>query len=255
MKKTFWQKLITLGVIIGVMGAGNVVPVSANNNTPGATGTTQKANRKSVLGMVPWDYGVDLDGISNAADPQEELKVQIMKIAFNILKDVTVIAAYLVLGYVIYGGYLYLVSAGDAGKVMQGKKTLLSAFIGLAIVMLSNVIFTTIRFALMANGGKMTGGLPDVDPTAMVLNSIQWVIGFAGAVAAIFIVYGGICYITSAGDAGKVVKAKNVILYAVIGLMIVGLAEAITAFVGRSISSSVAVEIIKEIITNKGVII
>ena len=49
-------------------------------------------------------------------------------------------------------------------------------------------------------------------------------------VAVIFIVLGGIGYMTSAGDAAKLKKAKDTILYAVIGLIICVLAYAITNF-------------------------
>ena len=60
-------------------------------------------------------------------------------------------------------------------------------------------------------------------------------IGIAGVVAIIFVVYGGILYITSTGDPGKIKKAKDAILYALIGLAIVALAQVITAFVSSKI--------------------
>lgn len=54
------------------------------------------------------------------------------------------------------------------------------------------------------------------------------IIGVSGLVAVIFIVIGGVNYMTSGGDAGKLQKAKNTILYACIGLVICVLAFAIT---------------------------
>ncbi len=57
-----------------------------------------------------------------------------------------------------------------------------------------------------------------------ILNSI---IGVSGLVAAIFVVVGGINYMTSNGDAGKVEKAKKTILYACIGIAVCALAFAI----------------------------
>lgn len=58
----------------------------------------------------------------------------------------------------------------------------------------------------------------------IILNSI---IGVSGLVAVIYIIIGGINYMTSAGDSTKVEKAKKTILYAVIGLAICALAFAI----------------------------
>ena len=48
---------------------------------------------------------------------------------------------------------------------------------------------------------------------------------------------GGVGYMTSSGDAGKVKKAKDTILYGVIGLVIVALSFAIVNFVISSIIS------------------
>ncbi len=52
-----------------------------------------------------------------------------------------------------------------------------------------------------------------------------------GAVAVIMIIYGGFRYITSGGDSGKVGNAKNTLLYAIVGLLIVVFAQLIIHFV------------------------
>ncbi|MFI5271286.1 MAG: pilin [Candidatus Saccharimonadales bacterium] len=59
-----------------------------------------------------------------------------------------------------------------------------------------------------------------------------------GAISVIMIIYGGFRYITSGGDSGRVGNAKNTLIYAVIGLFIVALAQLIVHFV-LSQSSSV----------------
>ena len=53
----------------------------------------------------------------------------------------------------------------------------------------------------------------------------------AGIISVIMIIVGGIMYAISAGDSGKAGKAKDTILYAVIGLVITLLAGAIVNFV------------------------
>ena len=60
---------------------------------------------------------------------------------------------------------------------------------------------------------------------------INGIIGAAGLVAVIFIVIGGINYMTSAGDSNKVEKGKKTILYATIGLIICALSFAIVNWV------------------------
>ena len=64
------------------------------------------------------------------------------------------------------------------------------------------------------------------------------IIGALGIVAVIFVVMGGIQYMTSAGDATKLKRAKDTILYACIGLAICVLSFAITQFAINAINSS-----------------
>lgn len=57
-----------------------------------------------------------------------------------------------------------------------------------------------------------------------------------GAVSVIMIIIGGFRYIVSAGDSNGVSGAKNTILYAVIGLVIVLFAQVIVRFVLTNVS-------------------
>lgn len=52
-----------------------------------------------------------------------------------------------------------------------------------------------------------------------------------GAASVIMIIYGGFRYITSGGESGRVGAAKNALLYAIVGLIIVALAQLIIHFV------------------------
>ena len=58
-----------------------------------------------------------------------------------------------------------------------------------------------------------------------------------GAVSVVMIIYGGFRYITSGGDSGKVGNAKNTLIYAIVGLVIVALAQIIVHYV-INVSSS-----------------
>lgn len=196
---------------------------------------TQNSGCRNFLGLDSWDCNIDVDNIQN----QQDLSNTIWAIAANLLKDLTVIAAYLILGYVIYGGYQYIFSAGEPGKTASGKKTLVNSFIGLAIVLTANIIISTIRVALSADFSQdcISSG-SCVNPTTMITGAFQWVIAISGIVAAIFVIYGGISYITSSGDSNKVLRAKQIIIYALIGLAIVALAEIITAFINNTINDA-----------------
>lgn len=60
---------------------------------------------------------------------------------------------------------------------------------------------------------------------------INVALGIIGLVAVVMIIVGGLNYTTSAGDAAKVKKAKDTIMYGVIGLVVALLAFAIVNFV------------------------
>ena len=62
-----------------------------------------------------------------------------------------------------------------------------------------------------------------------------------GVVCVIMLIVGGYNYTMSAGDASKVTKAKNTILYAIIGLVIALLALAIVNFVLGGLTENVVV--------------
>ena len=78
-------------------------------------------------------------------------------------------------------------------------------------------------------------GNNDENLTDSITSIINAVIAVLGIVCVVVIIIGGINYMTSSGDSGKVKKAKDTILYGVIGLVICVLAFAIVNFVINNI--------------------
>lgn len=74
------------------------------------------------------------------------------------------------------------------------------------------------------------GGGSDDQLFMVVQNILYTIIAISGIVAVVYIVLGGINYMTSTGDPGKVQKARQTILYAAIGLVVCALAFAIVNF-------------------------
>lgn len=76
--------------------------------------------------------------------------------------------------------------------------------------------------------GEAPSGVSVDSIIATVINIFSFVVG---VIAVIMIIVGGLKYITSTGDSSKIESAKNTILYAVIGLAIVAVAQVIVIFV------------------------
>ena len=88
---------------------------------------------------------------------------------------------------------------------------------------------------LDVNSSCNTGGITDAEASAKINDILRTVINFfsliVGVVAVIMVIYGGLKYITSGGDSGNVGSAKNTIIYAIIGIIIVSLAQFMVRFV------------------------
>ena len=82
-----------------------------------------------------------------------------------------------------------------------------------------------------ATGIDTVGQQKSEDFTNYVTNILNGVIGVLGLVCVVVIIIGGVNYMTSSGDAGKVKKAKDTILYGLIGLVVCVLAFALVNFV------------------------
>ena len=80
-----------------------------------------------------------------------------------------------------------------------------------------------VKEAAGCNGNK--NALPNI-----IVGILNAIIIVSSIVAVIWIVIGGVYYMTSTGDPGKIKKAKDTILYAVIGLVICALSYAIVNF-------------------------
>jgi hypothetical protein len=80
------------------------------------------------------------------------------------------------------------------------------------------------------------------DATDKINNLIQTIVNLlsaiVGFVAVVMIIVGGLRYITSGGNDTSVTGAKNTILYAIIGLIIVALSQLIVHFVLNKVTNS-----------------
>jgi type IV secretion system pilin len=80
------------------------------------------------------------------------------------------------------------------------------------------------------------------DATTKINNIIHTVVNLlsaiVGVVAVIMIIVGGFRYITSGGNDTSVTSAKNTILYAIIGLVVVALAQLIVRFTLSKLTNS-----------------
>lgn len=112
-------------------------------------------------------------------------------------------------------------------------------------------IFTAVNFVLAADPDTLLfGGLQNQvgnaiglpggqDPRVMAANIIRVALGFLGLVAVGIVIYAGWLWMTAAGDAQKIDKAKKVLLGALIGLLLIVASFGIVTFILGKILESV----------------
>jgi len=121
---------------------------------------------------------------------------------------------------------------GIAGLSLMVPAVAAPALTGVASATLRSNLCTGVDAAADQAGcnnntsGDASSGLTNLARTITKYFSIV-----VGAAAIIMIIYGGFRYITSGGDSGKVGNAKNTLIYAIVGLIIVALAQIIVRFV------------------------
>ena len=125
--------------------------------------------------------------------------------------------------------------------MMKSKKQILlliALVIGCAFLMSSpGVSALTLREGVEA--ARCDGCPADLFGDGGVFKQItNTLIYIVGVIAVVMLVFGGIKYVVSGGDAKKVTDAKNTVLYAIIGLVIAFVSYAIVTFVISALPSS-----------------
>lgn len=75
------------------------------------------------------------------------------------------------------------------------------------------------------------GTLGGNDLVAAIIFIINWLLVLAALTALVFLIIGGFQYIISRGDEDAAATAKNTILYAIIGLIVIGLSAVVVNFI------------------------
>ncbi len=89
-----------------------------------------------------------------------------------------------------------------------------------------------IQFAQKIDAGS--SGIPTMNGDQLLTNALNLIYFLAGVIAVIVIISAGLMYTTSSGDSSRVAKAKNLLTYSIVGLVVVLTAFIITNFiVGR----------------------
>ncbi len=127
----------------------------------------------------------------------------------------------LALIFIVIGGFLYITSGGDTGRVETAKKCITAALIGLAIGIAAPAFLRQISDILgWSAATPPTGVGTSLTLIEIATNVLNFLLSVVGVVALIMLVVGAFVYLTSAGDEDRIDTGKSIVKYSIIGITI-----------------------------------
>lgn len=121
--------------------------------------------------------------------------------------------------FIVIGAVLYIVSAGDEGRIKTAKAAITASMIGLAIGIAAPSFLKEISGIL---GWTSSSAAVTAAPTLLeiIQNVLNFLLSLVGVLAIVMLVWGGVMYLTSAGDEKRADTAKSIVKWAIIGIAV-----------------------------------
>lgn len=113
------------------------LPVRAADGAGGGCGT---GTDDYFFGLPTWYRGLPCENGVIKLSGSDTLNSVVYTIALNIADAAVRIAGVVAVGFIIYGGYMYVLAQGDKSRLETAKKTLQTAIIGLVITVMSSAL-------------------------------------------------------------------------------------------------------------------
>lgn len=114
--------------------------------------TTYAACTTTLLTFPAWYTGL-IDGNCNILSPSSPevggIGNFIWKIVLNVIDLILQLVAYIAVGFIIFGGYKYMISAGSPDGMVKARKTITNAVVGLLLSIFSVAIVKVIAGAIV----------------------------------------------------------------------------------------------------------
>ena len=191
---------------------------------------TQGAQAASLVKLTPWYEGlVDSDnkimtvtefrGSKGYSDSDEDknkaLTLYVTQVVLNVIASALTVIGYITLVFVLYGGFQFITGAGAPEKMVNARKTIMNASIGTVIVLSSSAIIQLLSDNKLFSPDQYTN-------VGQIYTALLGVFSYAmGAAAVIVIILSGFTMVTSGDKPDSVKKARNGIMFASIGLVVI----------------------------------
>lgn len=115
---------------------------------------------------------------------------------------------------------------------MKRLITKLSGSLALATLYVNN---TFAQGAAFFEKGSAPSAVTQQDFATSITTLINYFLGLLGLIAVAFLIYAGVLMVTAGGNDEQVTKARKIIMYAVVGIIIILLSYTIVSFVSLAL--------------------
>ena len=185
-----------IGVVIAIMG--RVLVEAIYNNLVSAPSSAQ--------------------GLPKA--PAEDLVDGVLNLTFIILGGISLIV-------MVLQGIKYSLSSGNPEQTNQARNGIIYALVGLTVAISAwSIVNFAIERVIQDSTTASAGNIAN-----LLINIAGFIVFIGGVITTIMVIVGAIKYILSGGNPEQTARARNTIIYALVGLVIFVLAGPIISFV------------------------
>lgn len=135
-----------MSTLVFVTMAGGATMVMA---TPQMTFAAKEDGCNSGLLTFPAWYDGVTEGCEVVIEPGENgVRDFVLTVSLNIVEMILQLVGYIAFGFIIYGGYKYMISAGSSDGMTKARKTITNAVVGLLISIFSVAIVNLVGGAI-----------------------------------------------------------------------------------------------------------
>ncbi len=165
----------------------------------------------SIIAVIDYNTAADAIGRRDIVSLATSLDTVI-----RIIRDLISVVAF---GFIVHAAFKYVTSQGDQEAAATAKRQITYALFGIIVAWGAWLLIMIITTANQNNNYIWVDLLQDY-----IRTYIELALEFVAVIAGAFLVFAGFKYITSGGDAEVAATAKRQIVYAILGIVIAGLA-------------------------------
>lgn len=172
--------------------------------------------------LIPFFFLLIFSNVHAATFANPISQNSIVDLFYAILTSLRSWIAVVAIIFLVIGGLMYMMSAGDEKMITRAKSTITSALIGLAIAVAAPTFLKELLAILGNSGGGNAQSLINnsLSVQQIAMKVLSFLLSVVGVLGIIGLVMGGSFYLTAYGDEKRIDKGKQIITYSIIGIVV-----------------------------------